>query len=869
MRFEALFLKCIMSKTLLAVAGLMTLVVISVWMLNVNGRNTSAVDQQITSLVKAYDNAIYLDIDRNAAIKAAQQIVDLAPNSGTPNQTKARGIIRLAYANISLGKWDATWRAKVKECETLITEDPTVARAELLYYSGHLIGKWGRHEFQAGFDKVQKAVQIASHQQDDRTLALAYTASNELKLYSDRTDFVALNVYRAMPVAKSYGEKSIKKVILVQLIGQLNSLGLISEAASAAEQLIELHPGSTAALFPLFATRKSSKLLDLVAKRTEAFNKLPIDAPKRIRKQAALGKQLTKLGRAYIIRNELTKGCAAFEKAIPHLKAVNDPTGLQYCTEFLRISKLDIADDVSDVDEVAAKTKSSRASILFAKAIARAYEKFGEIGKCCEWRELALKKQSDNIAKTINYSRLSSNLIWESELALRKKTELSNKKAAMARGRIGLLASALTIGLIACALLSGCYLLLRRERASLEVLVAQRTKSLNEAMQQANTADLAKSDFLSQINHEIRNPLTAILGYCELLSLQNKEPNDLVSGIESSSLHLRGLVDKILEVSKIESSTLLPELAEFPPLQTANDIHGMMVEKARKQRLNFACTFEGNASCIVSSDETKIRQIALNLIDNAIKFTETGNVTTSFKLRSKADNAGDELVIDVNDTGIGIAENDVKTVFDRFTRTGERATHDGSGLGLFIVKRLVECLKGEINLTSSVGVGTKVQVVLPIEIISDSLNLDSTPNPGKHIEPLKSLEQPAKRVLVIDDQELIRETLQLQLQSRGLECQTEWALDPAIECIENWRPDLVLLDLRMPIHSGHEVLEEIRKSNRYNVTVYAMTGDATVRVQQKCISVGFDGFITKPFNIDSILEVLQAKDLVLQNVNEP
>ena len=445
-------------------------------------------------------------------------------------------------------------------------------------------------------------------------------------------------------------------------------------------------------------------------------------------------------------------------------------------------------------------------------------------------------------------------LFWESKVNSRK-AELSDKHAADSQRRVWLLSTALAMGLTVCTLLVGFYVLLRRERNTLDDLVKKRTQSLSDAMEAASGADRAKGEFLAQINHEIRNPLTAILGYCDLLSLTQEQPHEFVVGIESSSIHLRELVDKILEVSKIESNGLELNSTEFLPAQTVSGVNDIVAEQAAQKELEFDCSFHGDATCSIFSDETKIRQVALNLIGNAIKFTQKGRVTVTFEL-IKSDAL---LVIFVKDTGIGIAEAETRAVFDRFSKASNGSACDGSGLGLFITSRLVNCLAGEISLDSELGVGTEVTVRLPVKFTCDQWSIANSENDHEtNTAEIPSVDQ-SKRVVIVDDQEVIRTSLRQLLNAHGMECKTAGNLEQTTELIANWQPDLILLDLRMPQHSGYEVFERIRLSASLNAPIYAMTGDATAQVQEKCLSLGFDGFIIKPFKISTIEEILGAQ----------
>ena len=816
----------------------------------------SAVQSQIQKLVQEYDEAIYLNGDYQSAKNAANEIISLSGKSSDSRALKVRGLIRLAYLEIVAGKWGNNWGKNIKACQALVSQEPTIDRAEFLLYLGGIRGKW-QGRFDEGLEKVQEAIWIANHVEDDRTLALAYLNLSELHVFLDQPSLVANNAYKGLTVAKSHGQKSIIVIALRNLVDDLIFLGKASEAAEFGKQLLELKPNSFEAMYVLYQLGESNQLEEYVDSRISEVKKLEEEGQRLGNRRAAdFGKVLTRSAMGYLHRHELSKCRERAKLAIPYLEASGDKISLATCKKLLRVAQLEMADDVDKVDKIAEEFGEDED--LPDTFLTVAYAKVGELEKSLYWKQRVLERKEERFGREIGFLQQSSESYWESELRLRKQTDLNNEIISKSTRRVWFLSTIVALGLTVCALLGCFYHLLRRERNSLEETVKARTMSLSKAMEEASAADRAKGDFLAQINHEIRNPLTAILSYCELLSSNHERSIEFVAGIESSSQHLRKLVDEILEVSKIESSGLETDLVEFFPQQTANGINGIMAEQATQKGLKLNCVFTGNHEIKILADQTKIRQIALNLIGNAIKFTENGTVNATFELKDQGKPTDANLTIVIQDSGIGIPEEEMGNVFDRFTKASNGAACDGSGLGLFIVKQLVSCLDGDITLTSELGVGTKAIVSLPVKIINDSVtNSQVRIDDGQNQINDPSFKS-AKRVLVVDDQEMIRITLKLQLEASGMECETTEELERTIEFVENWRPHLVLLDLRMPKHSGFEVIKKIRQSNNSSIAVYAITGDATEKVRQKCVSCGFDGFITKPFKISTILEVLDS-----------
>ena len=821
-------------------------------------QDQTAVQAELKVLVRQYDDAVYIEGDYEAGKNAANKILGLASKSKNSNAVQVRGLMRLVYLEIRFGKWGNKWGNDIKTCQALVSREPTIDRAEFLLYLGSIRGKW-QGKFDEGLKQIQEALWIANRIKDDRTLALAYARLSELHNLLNQSSLVAENAYRGVVVAKSYGQKSVVLNALRNLIIQLKFVNNLPEAAKFAKQLLELKPNAEYALFVLHLANESDQFEEYVDNRIREVEKFKEDGGSLTNLSSArFGKLLNRSAVGYLRRNEFAKCRELAELAVPYLKAAGDNTSLNTCMRMLTLAKLEQADDVAKVNKIAAAF--GEYDHFPANALAAMYAKVGALQKSLHWKERVVERVEKRQRSDIGFLSQSAELYWESELKLRKKIASSDEVVAKSTRRVWVLSTALVLGLTICGLLGSFYFLLRRKSNSLEETVKSRTMSLSKAMQDANAADRAKSDFLAQINHEIRNPLTAILGYCELLSSgsSTQRSSEFVAGIESSSQHLRELVDKILEVAKIESNGLETESVTFSLEQIVGDINGIMAEQATQKGLELNCGIYGNQKLSIISDETKIRQIALNLVNNAIKFTEKGTVNVSFELKQQDDFNNGQFVIVVNDSGIGIPEKEKGTIFDRFSKASNGEVQDGSGLGLFIVRQLAKCLDGEITLNSELGVGTRVVVSIPVEV-SNGLAPDSQVKNGEGQTELQiSLSKSVQRVLVVDDQEMIRTTLQMQLNATGLECETTDELGRTIEVVENWRPNLVLLDLRMPKHSGFEVLEKIRQSNNSSIPVYAITGDATDLVKQKCLSAGFDGFITKPFKMSTILEVVHS-----------
>ena len=198
-----------MSIRYILVFALTTAILIAVVLAQYQPHDQSAVQAELQTLVQRYDDAIYLDLDYEAAKQTAKEIVSLSERSTVPNSVKVRGLIRLVYLEIGFGKWGDRWGKKIEVCESLVSQEPTIDRAEFLLYLGSIRGKW-QSKFDEGLEKIQEAIWIANHIEDDRTLALAYTSLSEQHAFLEQSNLVAQNAYRGVAVAKSHGQKSVE-----------------------------------------------------------------------------------------------------------------------------------------------------------------------------------------------------------------------------------------------------------------------------------------------------------------------------------------------------------------------------------------------------------------------------------------------------------------------------------------------------------------------------------------------------------------------------------------------------------------------------------------------------------------------------------
>ena len=385
----------------------------------------------------------------------------------------------------------------------------------------------------------------------------------------------------------------------------------------------------------------------------------------------------------------------------------------------------------------------------------------------------------------------------------------------------------------------------------------QQNQLLQNALKESKKANKAKSEFLAIMSHEIRTPMNAIIGLSSAILSEDlpKSIKEDVENINSASMNLLDVIDGILDISKIESGKETLVEKEYNVPKFLRDLENITHENIGDKDIKLNSDINPNTPAKLFGDSSRIRQALINILNNSIKFTEKGTIT--IKVDSKKKNNNCDLIIAVSDTGCGIEPDKLNRLFDE----SKKVTNDNSkyieGMGLTITKKLMDLLNGQIDVESTVGVGTTFTIIVSQKLVDDKVIGDI----NEYVITKKknsSFDATGKRILIVDDNKLNLKVAEKLLKPYNVIVTSIDSGLKTIDLINNGEKyDLILLDQMMPEMDGTETLHKLKSINGFDIPVVMLTADAIVGKKEEYINAGFDDYLSKPIDTNELNKVLK------------
>ena len=389
------------------------------------------------------------------------------------------------------------------------------------------------------------------------------------------------------------------------------------------------------------------------------------------------------------------------------------------------------------------------------------------------------------------------------------------------------------------------------QRAVLNIL-----EDYSDAKEKAEESTRLKEAFLANMSHEIRTPMNAIIGFSDLLSKGNlaAKEKEYVRTIKTAGENLLTIINDILDISKIEAGMMTFEDHSFSVKDIFKSLNVMLMGKAKEKNLELTFKYEEDIPDVLLGDTTRLTQIIINLVGNAIKFTQKGSVEVNVKvLKNNQNNFNENTLLEfsVEDTGIGIPPDKIKNIFERFCQAESHTTrkYGGTGLGLSIAKQLIELQGGNLSVKSTFKEGSIFTFSIPYKKSVEVLLAQDTTEKKYDMEYLSTID-----ILLVEDNRLNVMLILSLFSEYRLKVQVAENGSVAIDKLKELNFDIVLMDMEMPVMNGYESATFIRKNLKSNIPIVAMTAHAMAGERERCLSLGMNDYISKPINANVLFE---------------
>ena len=383
-----------------------------------------------------------------------------------------------------------------------------------------------------------------------------------------------------------------------------------------------------------------------------------------------------------------------------------------------------------------------------------------------------------------------------------------------------------------------------------ELIEAKRNAVL--AMQKAEESNKLKEAFLANMSHEIRTPMNAIIGFSDILSKRElgEQEKEYILTIKTAGENLLTIINDILDISKIEAGMMSFEEHTFSIQEIFISLNIMLLEKAKEKNLELVFNYDPNVPNILLGDNTRLTQIIINLAGNAIKFTQEGKVQVYVKV-IKEDEENALLEFSVTDTGIGIPQDKLDHIFERFRQAESHTTrkYGGTGLGLSIAKQLAELQGGSLSVKSEIGVGSEFLFCIPYKKSKEVQFVETAIDKKYNMEDLSKL-----NILLVEDNKLNVKLILSLFSEYNLKLEIAENGSVGIEKIKQKKYDIILMDMEMPVMNGYEAATVIRMELKNNIPIIAMTAHAMAGERERCLNLGMNDYISKPINSNLLFE---------------